>query len=142
VTPATAAVLMLAAGFAAGAAEPLPYAAFAQPLRHERVALSSDGEYLATDTLVDGKRSLLLMRLSDRHRVEITPRERDEIVGFEWVDTRRLFYTVGTRAAGTGRPVPTGKLFFVDADGSNGALLFGARAAARRRRSSSASRRG
>ena len=119
---------MLAAGFAAAAAEPLPYAAFAQPLRHERVALSSDGEYLATDTLVDGKRSLLLMRLSDRHRVEITPRERDEIVGFEWVDTRRLLYTVGTRAAGTERPVPTGELFFVDADGSNGALLFGARA--------------
>ncbi|HVH34612.1 MAG TPA: S9 family peptidase [Tahibacter sp.] len=110
------------------ASEPLPYAAFAQTLRYERVALSPDGEYLATDTVVDGRRGLLLMRLSDRQRVEIAPRGRDEVLSFDWVNARRLLYTVGSKPSGVDRPVPTGELYFVNADGSDQSLLFGARA--------------
>ncbi|WP_313914130.1 S9 family peptidase [Tahibacter sp.] len=112
----------------AAAADPVPIAAFAQPLRYENVRISPDGAYLATDSLSGGRRSLRLMRLADRHTVDVVPREHDEVVAFHWVNARRLLYTVGTKLPGVEQPVPTGELFFVNADGSDRALLFGARA--------------
>lgn len=124
---AAAGALLSATVSVAVAGAPLPYALFAQQLPYERVALSPDGEYVATDALVGSKRVLRLMRLSDRHTVDVTPPGRDDVVSFDWVNKRRLLYTVGTRDVGTERPVPTGELYFVNADGSSDALLFGAR---------------
>ena len=122
----------LAAGLAvllgaAGAHAEVPLADFARHVQYSSVKISPDGEYIAADAVIDNRRSLALIRLSDMKAARIVPRG-DEIVSFTWVGKQRLLYTVGTAIGGHEKPVSTGELYFVDADGGRNDILFGFRA--------------
>lgn len=122
----------LAAGLAilmgtAGAQAEVPLADFARHIQYSSVKISPDGEYIAADAVVDNRRSLAIIRLSDMKATRITPR-MDEVVSFTWVGKQRLMYTVGEPIGGLERPVANGELYFVDADGGRNDILFGYRA--------------
>lgn len=122
----------LVAGFAAllgaaGVHAEVPLADFARHMQYFDVEISPDGEYIAADAAIDNHRSLAIIRLSDMKAVRIVPRG-DEIVAFTWVGKQRLMYTVGKPIGGLARPVATGELYFVDADGGRNEILFGYRA--------------
>lgn len=122
----------LAAGLAVlmsatGAQAEVPLADFARHVQYSSVKISPDGEYIAADAVVENRRSLAIMRLSDMKATRITPRG-DEVVSFRWVGKQRLMYTVGEPIGGLETPIPNGELYFVDADGNRNDILFGYRA--------------
>ena len=107
----------------------IPLQEFARHPQYEDAQLSPDGQYLAAVAVVDGKRMLSLIHLTDLKGVNVAPRGDDELAEFDWAGPDRLVYSVGTREAGKDRPIATGELFGVDANGKNNVLLFGYRVA-------------
>ena len=122
-----AAGLALFAAAAVVQAEPVPLVDFARHTQYSQVKISPDGLHIAADAVVDNRRMLAIVRLKDMKAVRVVPRG-DEIVDFTWVSPTRLMYTVGTPVGGLEKPIPTGELYFVNADGSGNEILFGYRA--------------
>jgi acetyl esterase/lipase len=109
------------------ASAPVPLADFARHEQYRDVRISPEGDYLAASVLVDGKAALSLIRVSDMQGVTVRPRGDSELAQFWWVAPRRVMYTVGANIGQLEAPVPTGELYAVNADGTGGAILFGAR---------------
>jgi dipeptidyl aminopeptidase/acylaminoacyl peptidase len=120
------AAALCAAALGASAAE-VPLADFARHIQYYDVKISQNGEYVAADAVVEGRRALAIIRLSDMKAVKIQPRG-DELLDFHWVGAERLMYTVGTPVGGLEAPQWTGELYFVNADGSGNDILYGWRA--------------
>lgn len=108
----------------AQAAAPVPLADFARHTQYEDVAISPDGKHIAAISLIDGIRHLTLFNLDTMKGNSIRPRDGDEIVGFTWVSPSRVIYTMGIKLSGKDRPVSSGELFGVNADGGSQTLLF------------------
>ncbi|MHB8447530.1 MAG: alpha/beta hydrolase family protein [Rudaea sp.] len=106
----------------------MPLEDFARHPRYEQVKISPDGDYLAATAVVDGRTVLALVHLADRKGVNVTARDRADIVDFWWVAPHRVMYTLGERVGGLEAPQSTGELYAVNADGSDGKILFGFRA--------------
>lgn len=108
-------------------AQTVSFADLARHFQYRDVKISPDGEYLAATALVRGHAGLALMNLAD-HKVRLVrPRNGDEIIDFWWASPARVVYAVGTRLGGYDRPLPTGELYAVNADGSDSAMLYGFR---------------
>ena len=97
---------LLAAAGAACAAD-IPLEQFARHPQYEDAALSPDGEYLAAVAVVNGKRMLSLIHLTDFQGVNVAPRGDDELADFLWAGPHRVVYSVGTRLGGLEKPVAT-----------------------------------
>jgi dipeptidyl aminopeptidase/acylaminoacyl peptidase len=108
----------------------IPLADFARHPRYEQVKISPEGDYLAATAIVKGRTVLALIHLTDRKGVNVTPRDGADIVDYWWVAPHRVMYTIGERVGGLEAPQSTGELYAVNADGSDGAILFGYRAGA------------
>jgi len=108
-------------------AEPVPLADLARHMQYEAVKISPDGKYLATTALVDGHSLLALIRLADKKGQLIRQRNEDAVTDFWWISPTRVVYTVGTRLGGYDRPLPTGELYAVNADGTGSTMLYGFR---------------
>lgn len=120
---------LFAVGALASAAE-IPIADFARHEQYQSVKISPDGQYLAATAVVNGQVVLELVNLADMRPRALRPREGDDIADYWWVAADRVMYTEGTHVGGMDRPVSTGELFSVKADGTGAALLFGFRAGA------------
>ncbi|MBL8298000.1 MAG: S9 family peptidase [Rhodanobacteraceae bacterium] len=112
---------------ATGAHAEVPLADFARHTQYSSVKISPDGDYIAADTVVDNRRSIAIINLSDMKLTRIIPR-MDEVVWFTWVGKQRLMYKVGEAIGGLEQPVSNGELYFVNADGTRNDILFGYRA--------------
>jgi hypothetical protein len=122
-------VILLTTAGSVGATE-IPIADFA---RHEQclsVKISPNGEYLAATTILGNQIVLELINTADMRPRFLRPREGDDIANYWWVAPDRLMYTEGLHVGGIDRPMATGELFSVKADGTGAALLFGFRAGA------------
>ena len=75
----------------------IPLQEFARHPQYEDAQLSPDGQYLAAVAVVDGKRMLSLIHLTDLKGVNVAPRGDDELAEFDWAGPDRLVYSVGTR---------------------------------------------
>lgn len=118
---------LLATGISTPAAE-VPVADFARHPQYLSAKVSPNGEHLAATAVVGGQIVLELITTADMRPHVLRPREGDDIVGYWWVAPDRVMFTEGAHLGGIERPVPTGELFSVKADGSDAALLFGFRA--------------
>ncbi|MEO7052461.1 MAG: S9 family peptidase, partial [Rhodanobacter sp.] len=107
--------------------EPVSYADLAKHFEYTEVKISPDGQYLAALSVVNGQRSLALVHLSDKKGRVVQPREGDDVIDFWWASPTRVVYTVGEHMGGYDRPLSTGELFGVGADGGNPLLLYGYR---------------
>jgi len=105
----------------------VPLADFARHEQYRDVRISPDGDYLAASVLIDGKAALSLIRMSDMHGTNVRPRGNSELAQFWWVAPHRVMYTVGASVGQLEAPVPTGELYAVNADGTGGGIIFGAR---------------
>jgi dipeptidyl aminopeptidase/acylaminoacyl peptidase len=108
-------------------AQPVPLADLARRVQYDAVKISPDGEYIAATAVVRGHTVLALIRLADKKGQLIRPRDEDSVTDFWWASPTRVVYTVGTRVGGYDRPLATGELFAVNADGSGAAMLYGLR---------------
>ena len=123
-------VILLAGPVAQLSAAEVSVADFARHGRYGKVKLSPNGDYLAATAVINGQVVLELIAVADMAPKALRPREGDDIADFWWVAPDRLMYTEGIHVGGIDRPIGTGELFSVKADGSGAALLFGFRAGA------------
>ncbi len=103
----------------------IPVADFARHAQYTEMKISPDGKYLGAIAIVQGERVLSLIRLSDHSGKNLHASVGREVGDFDWVNDRRVIYTVGLRLGGLVRPVATGELFGVNADGGGNEVLFG-----------------
>jgi dipeptidyl aminopeptidase/acylaminoacyl peptidase len=120
------AIALIALSFSA-AAEEIAFADFARHAQFRDIKISPEGDYLAASAVVDGKAVLSLVKLDDMKGVNLRPRESGEVSDFWWVTPHRVLYTVAERMSTLERPVETGELYGVNADGSRKQLLIGFR---------------
>ena len=106
----------------------VPVADFAKHEQYAGAAVSPNGEYLAAVAVINGRRMLSLVHLSDMKGLNLNPREGDELSSFQWVGPDRLVYTLGKHNGGEEAPYATGELFTVKGDGTGAAILYGYRA--------------
>jgi dipeptidyl aminopeptidase/acylaminoacyl peptidase len=108
-------------------AQPVSFTDLARHTEYRDVKLSPDGKYLAATAVVQGQTVLALIHLADKKAQLVRPRDQDAVTDFWWASSTRVVYTVGTRVGGYVRPLPTGELYAVNADGSNSQMLYGFR---------------
>jgi dipeptidyl aminopeptidase/acylaminoacyl peptidase len=108
----------------------VPITDFSRHQRYLTAKISPNGDYLAATAVLGSQVVLELVKTVDMQPHVLRPREGDDIVGYWWVAPDRLMYTEGVHLGGIDRPVATGELFSVKADGTGAALLFGFRAGA------------
>jgi dipeptidyl aminopeptidase/acylaminoacyl peptidase len=123
------ALLLLAMAVSLLAAE-VPITDFTRHPQYLTVKISPNGEYLAATAIVGGQTMLELVNTADMRPRVLRPREGDDIANYWWVAPDRVMYTEGVHVGGIDRPIATGELFSVKADGTDAALLFGFRAGA------------
>lgn len=121
-----ACVLFVLSG--ATSAEVVPLADLARHIQYDNVKISRTGRYLAATAVVKGQPMLALVDLSKGTGAMMKPREGNQVIDLYWANDHRVLYTEGTKVAGSERPVPTGEIFAVNADGTGSDLLFGYRA--------------
>lgn len=112
------------------AAEPAPIGHYLKRSAFYSMKISPDGRYLAaTVPLSDDATGLVVIdHESMRTSAAMTLGERHHVDEFFWVSDERLLLTVAKMEGSLDRPIPTGELFAVNADGSGTELLFGYRA--------------
>jgi dipeptidyl aminopeptidase/acylaminoacyl peptidase len=119
--------VLLAAALPLAAAE-VPIADFARHPTYREVRISPNGETLAATMEGNGQVVLALISLADMQPKVLRPREGDDVADFAWVAPDRVIYNEGLHVSGVDRPLSTGELFAINANGSGAALLFGLRA--------------
>lgn len=127
---ATTAVATVAAE-PATPATPAPIEHYLKRSAFTSMKISPDGRYLAaTVPLSDDSTGLVVIdHESMRTTAAMTLGERHHVDSFHWVNDERLLLTVAKMEGSLDRPVPTGELFAMNADGSGNELLFGYRVA-------------
>jgi dipeptidyl aminopeptidase/acylaminoacyl peptidase len=110
------------------AAAEVPVADFARHPAYGDVRISPNGENLVVTTTANDQVVLALVSLADMKLKVLRPREGDDVADFAWVAADRLLYNEGVHVSGIDRPVSTGELYTVKADGTGAAVLFGFRA--------------
>lgn len=108
-------------------AQPTPLADLARHDQYREVKISPDGKYLAATAILKGHSVMALINLSDKKAQLVRPREDDDVTNFWWASDKRVVYAVGTRVGGYDKPLPTGELYAVNADGSENVMLYGVR---------------
>ncbi len=126
-SPGALAASVLAVAAAPSLADEVPLADFARHAQYEDVKISPDGEHLAATALVNGKRVLALIRIADMKRVDLDPRDFDEIADFWWIGPHRVVYSVGKKFADLEMPLLTGELYAANADSSSRSIIAGVR---------------
>jgi len=124
---AAAAAACLLWGMARATTPAVSFADLAKHMQYGEVKISPDGKYLAATATIKDQPVLALVELATSKGVTIHPRENDTVVDFMWANDHRVLYTVGTKVSGIDRPLSTGEIFAVNADGTSADLLFGYR---------------
>jgi dipeptidyl aminopeptidase/acylaminoacyl peptidase len=106
----------------------VPITDFSRHQQYLTAKISPNGDYIAATAVLGGQIVLELIKTAEMQPHILRPREGDDIAGYWWVAPDRLIYTEGLHLGGIDRPVPSGELFSVKADGTGAALLFGFRA--------------
>jgi dipeptidyl aminopeptidase/acylaminoacyl peptidase len=120
----------LAASFVCAAAEPdaAPPAIldFVRDAQFDKVDLSPDGKYLAA--IVDLGENRILRFIDIAEKKDFSLRAANGVVAdFDWVSDKRVVYSIGEKLGGIERPVLTGELVGVNADGGSHTYLYGYR---------------
>ena len=117
----------LVAPFAPASAE-VPLTDFARHPEYSEVLISPDGENVSAVALVNGQRVLMLVNVKTMQSRTLRPREGDDVADTWWAAPDRLMYNEGEHVGGQERPIVTGELYSVKADGGDANILFGYRA--------------
>ena len=117
-------VFFMLFAFGAQAADLVSLKDLARHEAYKDVKISPDGEYLAAASVVRSRTVLSLIHLSDLKGTNLRPLDRDDVVNFWWVGSRRVVFTVTQRIFGLDGVFPNGELYSIDADGSNKKVIY------------------
>ncbi|MGB4860276.1 MAG: S9 family peptidase [Dokdonella sp.] len=94
--------------------------------------ISPTGKFLAlTVPDADDRNFLVIINRVDMKIVgSLKAREGDIIDEFAWVNDERVVASIASKVGGVDRPIPTGELYGINADGSKSGILFSYRAQA------------
>jgi dipeptidyl aminopeptidase/acylaminoacyl peptidase len=92
----------------------------------ETIKISPTGDFLAATVPLADRTVLVVMRRSDgQFTAKVAGNPNSGIVDFDWVNDERLVVSMSERMGPLEKPVPTGDLHAVNADGSAPMLLIG-----------------
>ncbi len=94
----------------------------------EDIALSPNGDYFAASVPQGEKTILVVMRRADKQITSVFRMEgKTHVAEFEWVNPTRILLSIGQRFDQRERPLPTGEVYALDAEG-DAEILAGPRA--------------
>ena len=109
-------------------AEPVPLSDLARHAQYKAVKISPDGTHLAaTSVLKDGQTVLSVVDLVTKKGANVLPRQNEDVLDFWWASPNRVLYTEAEHDGGWDKPIPTGELYAVNADGGGQDMLYGYR---------------
>lgn len=113
-------------------AGPIPVKDFVRTAEAADMRISPDGKFLALTVPDADDRNFLVIinRVDMKISSSLKAREGDTIDEFTWVNNERVVASIATKFGGVDRPVPTGELYGINADGSRSGVLFSYRAEA------------
>lgn len=121
-------VLLCGLATMAVAATPVSFSDLARHPRYKMVKISPDGtHFAATSVLKNGQKVLTLFNLKTKKGVNIAPREGDDVMDFWWVSPKYVVYDEAQHVGGWDRPLATGELYSVEADGGSPTMIYGYR---------------
>lgn len=110
----------------------IPLADFFKHAEFGDVAISPDGRYLAVSVPEEDRRNLAIIDITEPGQLKITAgfkmRGGESPIGVHWVTNERLIFQSMLEVGALERPQPTGRVFAINADGSNRRQLFGTQA--------------
>jgi dipeptidyl aminopeptidase/acylaminoacyl peptidase len=115
------AALALALSFVALAqqkASDIPVETFMRRAENQAMSLSPDGQLLAALTPLNGRDNLVVVDLKKRTRTTITSFSTADVIDFEWVNAKRIFFRVANGRDAQGRAEFLGS-YAIDADGND-----------------------
>lgn len=118
---------LLAAGSASAQTAQVSLKDLARHEQYRDVKISPDGQYLAATAVVREKTVLSLIHLADMKGVNLRPLDRDDVLDFWWVGSRRVVFSVTAHAFGLDGVFATGELYAINGDGSGKTVLYSAR---------------
>lgn len=110
----------------------IPVKDFVRTAEAADMRISPDGKFLALTVPDANDRNFLVIinRVDMKISSSLKAREGDVINSFTWVNNERVVASIATKVGGIDRPIPTGELYGVNADGSKSGVLFSYRAEA------------
>ncbi|MFN2300523.1 MAG: prolyl oligopeptidase family serine peptidase [Gammaproteobacteria bacterium] len=121
----------VAAYAAAAGAAPPPIEDLMRFPQFREVQLSPSGEYLAA-TVPDGDQTgVVILDLRDPENVHISAGIRvnqfENAASLSWANDNRLIFTSERQEGTLARPLPTGRIYAINADGTRGGQIYGSR---------------
>ncbi|WKE66312.1 S9 family peptidase [Gallaecimonas kandeliae] len=123
--------LLCPAVLAAPAAPPPSLGDFARQARFQNIKISPGGQYLAAAMEKDdGTVGLVVLTRKEPRKVlsRLDFNGRDSLAHFYWANDERLVMTLTHADGSLDRPLETGEIYAMNADGSRRLMLFGERA--------------
>jgi dipeptidyl aminopeptidase/acylaminoacyl peptidase len=90
------------------------------------IKISPTGEYFAATVPLEDRTSLVILRRSDLQKIgNVTFESKVHVIDFNWVNPKRILFSIGQSGGDLAAPQPTGEIYGVDFDGKNqdGALV-------------------
>lgn len=113
-------------------ASQIPLEDFFRHAEFDDVALSPTGQYLAVSVPAGERRNLAVLDISDPSAITVTAayelRSRENPMNVRWVSNERLIFTTSISVGSLEQPQMTGRIYAINADGSNRRQLFGTQA--------------
>ncbi len=123
--------LLLAAALSpghAGADGGVDVAAYVKRDAFGAIKISPTGDYLAASVPMEDRTGLVILRRADGQRTAAFAMGKDTHVdGFVWISPERVMVSMAESFGALDKPLPTGELFAVNADGSRAENLVGFR---------------
>jgi dipeptidyl aminopeptidase/acylaminoacyl peptidase len=120
-----AAAFLLASSVPGMAADPPPIANFARWADFQNVAISPNGQLLATTRMLNGRKTLQILRLKDRQPIGTFQLAGDrDIEDVYWPNDERVLFGASYRIGSLGSATLTHELMQVNVDGSSPETLI------------------
>jgi dipeptidyl aminopeptidase/acylaminoacyl peptidase len=113
----------------AASASELPLSDFLKRDAFGTMKISPTGEYIAATVPLSDRTSLIILRRSDLTPTgHVTLPTKTHVVDFNWVNDKRILFSIGEKQGALDTPRPTGEIYAVNADGTGqGNALVGFR---------------
>lgn len=99
---------------------------FARPDKAQSIKISPEGDYLAMEVIIKGKKQVVVLRRKDfKPTTSIHFGERAEVGDYYWASNERLVVTKVYKKGWTEEPLYYGEMMSINYDGSKGAYIFG-----------------
>ncbi|RTE85578.1 MULTISPECIES: S9 family peptidase [Gammaproteobacteria] len=113
-------------------AQEIPLENFFKEAEFSSVAISPTGKYIAVSTPGEDRRNLAVIDMSDPANLKVTAafnmRGGESPIGLRWVTEERLLFESMIQIGALERPQGTGRVYAINADGSERNQLFGTQA--------------